>query len=239
MTLTKSNLNTQSQDKTSNLKVAIDGPAGAGKSTVAKLLADKLGFLYVDTGAMYRAATWLALEHGIDIDDGEAIARLAGSADIRLERAAEAGGHSRVFVNDKEITDLIRSRQISEVVSPVSAHASLRDVLVARQKEIARGGAVVLDGRDIGTVVMPEAEVKIFLTASPEARAQRRVKDLLRLGEDADFKTILQSIKERDHRDSTRTASPLIKADDAIELATDDLTIAQVVEKLLELCTRS
>ncbi|MBK9146080.1 MAG: (d)CMP kinase [Candidatus Melainabacteria bacterium] len=219
-------------------RVAIDGPAGAGKSTVAKLLADELGMLYVDTGAMYRAATWLAVRDGLPLDDGKAVAGAIEKAEIRLERAMTPAGHTRVFLDGEEITDQIRTKEISRLVSPVSALPEVRAVLVERQKEMARQGSVVLDGRDIGTVVIPDAELKVFLTATPEERARRRVKDLERLGEQADFEAILEDINQRDHRDSTRTASPLIKADDAVELYTDNLSIEEVVQKLVGLCRK-
>lgn len=218
--------------------MAIDGPAGAGKSTVAKLLADELGMLYVDTGAMYRAATWLAVRDRLPLDDGKAVAGAIEKAEIRLERAMTPAGHTRVFLDGEEITDQIRTKEISRLVSPVSALPEVRAVLVERQKEMARQGSVVLDGRDIGTVVIPDAELKVFLTATPEERARRRVKDLERLGEQADFEAILKDINERDHRDSTRTASPLIKADDAVELYTDNLSIEEVVQKLVGLCRK-
>lgn len=218
--------------------MAIDGPAGAGKSTVAKLLADELGMLYVDTGAMYRAATWLAVRDGLPLDDGKAVAGAIEKAEIRLERAMTPAGHTRVFLDGEEITDQIRTKEISRLVSPVSALPEVRAVLVERQKEMARQGSVVLDGRDIGTVVIPDAELKVFLTATPEERARRRVKDLERLGEQADFEAILEDINQRDHRDSTRTASPLIKADDAVELYTDNLSIEEVVQKLVGLCRK-
>lgn len=218
--------------------MAIDGPAGAGKSTVAKLLADELGMLYVDTGAMYRAATWLAVRDGLPLDDGKAVAGAIEKAEIRLERAMTPAGHTRVFLDGEEITDQIRTKEISRLVSPVSALPEVRAVLVERQKEMARQGSVVLDGRDIGTVVIPDAELKVFLTATPEERARRRVKDLERLGEQADFEAILEDINQRDHRDSTRTTSPLIKADDAVELYTDNLSIEEVVQKLVGLCRK-
>jgi len=224
--------------KDGRTRVAIDGPAGAGKSTVAKLLADELGMLYVDTGAMYRAATWLAVREGLPLNDGKAIAGAVAKAEIRLEKAMTPGGHTRVFLDGEEITGQIRTKEISRLVSPVSALPEVREVLVERQKEIARHGSVVLDGRDIGTVVIPDAELKVFLTATAEERARRRVKDLERLGENADFEAILEDINERDHRDSTRTASPLIRADDAVELYTDDLSIQEVVQKLVDLCRK-
>lgn len=218
------------------LKIAIDGPAGAGKSTVAKKVAEALGYLYIDTGAMYRAATWLALSQHVALEDSEAVVKAVSDATIRLEPdTTQKGGKPRVFVNGEDVTDAIRTQQISQLVSPLSTIRKLRDLMLKEQRAMAEGGAVVLDGRDIGTVVMPDAEVKIFLTASPEVRAQRRVKDLEELGERVDYNVILHEINERDLRDSTRTVAPLKRADDAKLIDTDKLTVEQVVEKILKL----
>lgn len=219
------------------LKVAIDGPAGAGKSTVAQLVAKDLDLLYIDTGAMYRAATWLARKQGISIDDGDAIAKAASEADIRLEPADDSTkGRTRVFVNDEEITHAIRTSEISELVSKVSTFSSLRKLMVARQKEMIQRGGVVLDGRDIGTVVMPDADIKIYLTASVEVRALRRLKDEQALGENPDLEQLAKAIAERDHRDSTRADGPLRQADDAIAIITDNMSIEQVVQAIVRLC---
>ncbi len=219
------------------LRVAIDGPAGAGKSTVAQLAAKRLGFLYIDTGAMYRAATWLAVQRGIEISDGEAIAEAASKAKIRLEQGDDSSGNRvRVFVDDQDVTHAVRTKEISDLVSPVSSHSPLRKVMVAQQKELAKRGGVVLDGRDIGTVVMPDANLKIYLTASAEIRAQRRLKDQQALGENPVYEELLKAIAERDNRDSTRADSPLKQADDAVVIITDNLTIEQVVDAIVELC---
>lgn len=219
------------------LKIAIDGPAGAGKSTVAQLIAKRLGLLYIDTGAMYRAATWLAVKNGIDVNDGDAIAKTASNAVIRLEPGDDSTSNRvRVFVNDEEVTQAIRSHEISDLVSPVSAHSPLRKVMVAQQKELAKRGGVVLDGRDIGTVVMPDADIKIYLTASADVRAHRRMKDQQALGENPDYEKLVAAIAERDNRDSTRADSPLKQADDAIAIITDNLTIDQVVDAVVRLC---
>ncbi len=219
------------------LKVAIDGPAGAGKSTVAQLAAKRLGYLYIDTGAMYRAATWLAVHRGIAITDGQAIADAASKANIRLEQGDESTSNRvKVFVDDQDITHGIRTNEISDLVSPVSSHSPLRKVMVAQQKELAKRGGVVLDGRDIGTVVMPDANLKIYLTASPEIRAKRRLKDLQALGESPVYEELLKSIAERDNRDSSRADSPLKQAEDAVVIITDNLTIDQVVDAIVKLC---
>jgi cytidylate kinase len=218
------------------LQIAIDGPAGAGKSTVARRLAEALGYLYIDTGAMYRAATWLTRQNKLDLKDGEAIARLAESSEIILKPADDSSeGRIRVFVDGREVTREIRSREITEWASPVSALAPLRTVLVKKQQQLAAGGSAVLDGRDIGTVVLPNAGLKIFLTASPEVRARRCLIDLEKQGEAASFEELLQAINERDHRDSTRDVSPLTKAADAVEVSTDNLSADQVVDTLLDL----
>jgi cytidylate kinase len=219
------------------LRIAIDGPAGAGKSTVAQLVAQRLGLLYIDTGAMYRAATWLAVQNKIAVNDGDAIAKCAGDAVIKLEPGdSHTSNRVRVFVNGDEITQAIRSNEISDLVSPVSIHSPLRKVMVAQQKELAKQGGVVLDGRDIGTVVMPDADVKIYLTASVEVRARRRMKDLQGLGENPDYDKLVAAIADRDNRDSTRADSPLKQADDAIAIITDNMTIDQVVDAVVRLC---
>ncbi|MBX9939746.1 MAG: (d)CMP kinase [Candidatus Obscuribacterales bacterium] len=221
---------------TEHLQIAIDGPAGAGKSTVARKLADKLGYLYIDTGAMYRASTWLALKHGLSLHDGPAIAALARRTEILLAAADETSdGKIRVYVDGEEITRDIRTQKMSEQVIPVAALKEVREVLVEKQKELARQGNAVLDGRDIGTVVLPKAGLKIFLTASAEVRAGRRLKELNAQGENPDFEELLAQIKDRDHKDRTREVSPLTMAEDAIEVSTDNLSIDQVVDKLLAL----
>jgi cytidylate kinase len=225
----------------SALKVAIDGPAGAGKSTVAKLAAKKLGYLYLDTGAMYRAATVLALRKGLSMEEPDEIAEAVAHAKIDLVPAANADGSPllKVFLDDEDITFEIRSREVSLMVSPLSTIGSVRDSLVAQQRRLSQSGGVVLDGRDIGTVVLPNAEVKVFLTASAAERAKRRMKEFEARGENVAFDTVLQEILERDKRDSTREIAPLKKAADAQEVVTDGMTINEVVEKILELCSKA
>jgi len=221
------------------LTIAIDGPAGAGKSTVAQMVADRLGYLYIDTGAMYRAVTYFVLQHGIDLQDQQAITKVAREADIVLQPKAQGESKPRVFLNGEEITDKIRSNEISKLVSPLSAIAPVREVLVEQQRKLASQGGTVLDGRDIGTVVLPNAEVKIFLTATAEERARRRMKDLEKLGEKAEFQQLVAEIEARDKRDSTRDVAPLKVADGGIIVDTDKLSIEQVVERILTICAQA
>ncbi len=225
---------------TRTLQIAIDGPAGAGKSTVARQLADKLGYLYIDTGAMYRATTWLAIKNGLSLNDGPGIANLAANTSILLKPAdASSDGKIRVFVGQDEVTHDIRTQKMSENTIPVAALKEVREVLVEKQKELADRGSAVLDGRDIGTVVLPQAKLKIFLTASPEVRATRRLKELSAQGENPSFEELLASIKDRDDKDRNRAVSPLTMADDAIELNTDELSIEQVVDELMRMTVKT
>jgi len=205
--------------------VAIDGPSGTGKTTVSRLVAARLGLPYLDTGAFYRAATHAALDAGIDIDDGEAVAALL--AGIRLEQE-----NKRTFVDDIDVSEAIRSAEVTSKVSVVSAHPEVRAILVDRQREwvaLHDGGAVV-EGRDIGSVVFPDAEVKIYLDASPPVRAGRRA-----IQEGVDPESVLESIRRRDHIDSTRTTSPLTVADDARVIDTSDLNLEEVVDLIVDL----
>ncbi len=214
-------------------QIAIDGPAGAGKSTVARKLADKLGYLYIDTGAMYRASTWLALQNNIELTDGDAIAALASASKIQLKPAdASSDGKIRVFVNDQEITREIRTNRMSDLVATVAALGQVRKILVDKQRELAREGECVIDGRDIGTVVVPDAGLKIFMTASAEERARRRQIELAAQGENPDFADLLKAINERDYLDMNRAVSPLTKAVDAVEIITDTMSIDDVVAAL-------
>lgn len=219
------------------LVVAIDGPAGAGKSTVAQKVADALGCLYLDTGAMYRAVTWLALQNSLDIEDTDAIVALANETRIEIKPKDEtSGGRVRVYVNGKEITKEIRMPEVSAFVSPVSTIAGVRKTLLEQQRKIATTGGAVLEGRDIGTAVLPNADVKIYLTASADVRTHRRINDLAQLGQQLDYDSVLKDIRRRDEIDSTRKVDPLRKADDAIEVDTDHLSIEEVVEAILQIC---
>lgn len=217
------------------LTVAIDGPAGAGKSSAARLVAKRLGYLYIDTGAMYRAFTWAMLQEKIDIGDAEAVRALTERIDIRLEPLEDK---CRVFVGEREVTDAIRTQDISSRVSSVSALAVVREKLVQLQRNMAEGGGVILDGRDIGTVVLPHADVKIFLTADAEVRAKRRYDELQQKGDKTPYAQILAETKQRDKQDSERAAAPLRQAADAVVLDTSGYTLEQSVEAILALVRR-
>ena len=217
------------------LQIAIDGPAGAGKSTVAKRVADLLGYLYIDTGSMYRAATWLILKMGIEIADQAAITAAVAKSKIEL-KPGDAQEKIHVFVDGYEVTTEIRSPQITKLVSPLSTIAAVREQLVKQQRKMAASGGVVLDGRDIGTVVLPQANIKIFLTASPEVRAHRRLAELKANGIEEQYDRLLQDIIERDNRDSNRQIAPLAMAEDAVLILSDNMTIDDVVSHIIKLC---
>jgi CMP/dCMP kinase len=220
------------------LVIAIDGPVGAGKSTVAKLVARKLGYLYVDTGAMYRAVALKALRLGMDINDPIVMAMLAEATDIQLQQQGD--GSVRVFLDGEDVTEAIRTPEVSEASSIVSAHEGVRKVLAERQKAMAKLGGVVMEGRDIQTVIAPDAEVKIFLTASLEERAKRRWLELQQKGISVSYEEVLQEVKERDERDKTRAIAPLRKAPDAVEIDTTGITPEEVAEKIVKLaCKRA
>lgn len=214
------------------ISIAIDGPAGAGKTTVAREVARRLGLRYIDTGAMYRAVAWKSLEEGIPLSDEDRIVEMAGRMDINFPM----GDGSRIFVDGKDVSEAIRSPEVTRLSSPVSAISGVRRHLVAQQRRLASGGGVVMEGRDIGSIVLPDADVKIFLTASVEERARRRYLEMKASGVEVDIETLRREIEERDHRDSTRPDSPLTKVPEAVEINTDNLTINQVVERILELC---
>ncbi|GAA1716249.1 (d)CMP kinase [Dietzia cercidiphylli] len=214
-------------------RIAIDGPAGTGKSTLARTLAERLGGAYLDTGAMYRVATLQVLRAGIDPEDAAAV--IAASADLPMEIGTDAGSE-RILLAGEDVSDEIRTARVTAGVSAVSAVPEVRANLVGLQRRLASGGGtVVLEGRDIGTVVLPDAEVKVYLTASPEIRARRRTEQDLAAGRDADYDEVLAAVIERDRKDSTRAASPLRPAEDAIVIDTSDLTLDEVLDRLVAL----
>jgi CMP/dCMP kinase len=210
--------------------VAIDGPAGAGKSTIAKRVAAKLGAVYIDTGAMYRAIALAALRSGVDLTDADRLESLARGAEIRFEP-----GGSRVLLNGEDVTDAIRRPEISPAASKVSAIPGVRRALVEKQRQMGAAGSVVMEGRDIGTVVFPNAEVKVFLDANPEVRAARRVRELEEKGPAPPAAEVAREIRERDHRDSTRADSPLTRAADSVLLDTTSMSLDQVEQAILEI----
>ncbi len=211
--------------------VAIDGPAGAGKSTIAKLAAEKLGYAYIDTGAMYRSVAWSFLQTGAAFDEGF-ISKLAAAMVIDFKPEARI---NRVFVDGTEVTDAIRTPEVTAVVSRVAAIGAVREAMVEQQRRMGTVGGVLMDGRDIGTVVFPNAQLKIFLTASVEERARRRYKEMLQKGQQVELEQLAADIAARDKADSERAIGPLRQAEDAILLDTSDMSISQVTEKILRL----
>ena len=208
-------------------RIAIDGPAGAGKSTMAKVLAEKLGIDYIDTGAMYRAVALKLLKEGVDYEDTQALAKLLEDTDVDYY-----GG--RVYLDGEDVSAVIRTPDVSDMASKSSAVPAVRDKLGELQMAIAKKRSLIMDGRDIGTVIIPDAEFKFFLNASSRIRAYRRVCEMREKGIECDLDTVEQEIKDRDYRDSHRDYHPLKKADDAIEIDTSDLRISEVVDKMME-----
>ncbi|MBR4444161.1 MAG: (d)CMP kinase [Clostridia bacterium] len=212
--------------------VAIDGPAGAGKSTVAKGVAQALNAIYLDTGAMYRAVGLYMLRQGVPLDDAALVAAHAPQAlvDVRY-----VDGAQRVYLCGEDVSQAIRENAVSAAASAVSAVVAVRELMVARQREIAAGADVVMDGRDIGTKVLPDAPVKVFLTAAAEVRARRRFLELQRKGQEVPYEQLLSEIKERDHNDATRATSPMVQAADAVLLDSSDMTVDEVVSAIVGL----
>ncbi|HEM6302414.1 TPA: (d)CMP kinase [Streptococcus suis] len=215
-----------------SIQIAIDGPASSGKSTVAKIIAKDLGYTYLDTGAMYRSATYLALTNGVEVTDQDRIVDLLAQNPIRFGR--DEDGQQLVFVGDEDVTLPIRDNQVTNNVSAVASLPLVREELVRLQQEIAQAGGIVMDGRDIGTVVLPQAELKIFLIASVEERALRRFKENTERGIETDLETLKEEIAARDYKDSNRAVSPLKAADDAITFDTTGVSIEGVVQFISE-----
>ena len=216
--------------------IAIDGPAGAGKSSVTRRVAQELNLLYLDTGAMYRAVTWLVMNSGIEVEDSEAVAKIVKGIQVELIPPTNPDLPLEVRVNGTEVTQAIRTPEVTANVSTVAAQAAVRAELVTIQKSYGKQGGIIAEGRDIGTNVFPDAELKIFLTATPGERARRRKRDLESQGyKDIDVSQLEQEIIERDRQDSTRAIAPLKKADDAVEIVTDSLTIEEVIARIVDL----
>ncbi len=214
------------------MNIAIDGPAGAGKSTIAKLVAKELGFLYVDTGAMYRAIALYLLENEVDYNEESSL--LAALDKINIE-IRYIGGQQRVILNDRDVSDLIRREEVGNAASTTSALKPVRAKLLDLQREIAAKNDVIMDGRDIGTNILPNAELKIYLTASVEVRAERRYKELVEKGETPDLEEVKKGIEQRDYQDMNRDIAPLRQAEDAVLVDTSYMTIDEVVAKITEL----
>jgi cytidylate kinase len=221
------------------LTIAIDGPAGSGKSSVARLVAEILGYLYLDSGAMYRALALKALQHNIPLDDDAQLAKLANETHIELKAPTpeqeKAGIKNRVFLDGKEVTQDIRTPDVAQAASRLATIAGVREVLVAEQQRAGHGGAVVMEGRDIGTVVFPNAELKIFLEASPEVRAERRWKEHQEKGEPMTLAQVLEEVRERDKRDRERKVSPLVRAADAVLVDNTAMDVAETARLIVML----
>ncbi|HDR7798197.1 (d)CMP kinase [Bacillus tropicus] len=212
------------------ISIAIDGPAAAGKSTVAKVVAKKLSYVYIDTGAMYRTITYAALEQKVDIENEDQLMEVVKNVKIEFQQGENT---QLVFLNGQDVSDVIRTPEVTNRVSIVAKHRLVREEMVRRQQELAEKGGVVMDGRDIGTHVLPDAEVKIFMLASVEERAERRHLENMNKGFDSNLEQLKEEIAQRDKLDSEREVSPLKKADDALELDTTSLSIEEVVQKIM------
>lgn len=212
------------------ISIAIDGPAAAGKSTVAKVVAKKLSYVYIDTGAMYRTITYAALEQKVDIENEEQLMEVVKNVKIEFQQGENT---QLVFLNGQDVSEVIRTPEVTNRVSIVAKHRLVREEMVRRQQELAEKGGVVMDGRDIGTHVLPDAEVKIFMLASVEERAERRHLENMNKGLDSNLEQLKEEIAQRDKLDSEREVSPLKKADDALELDTTSLSIEEVVQKIM------
>ena len=212
--------------------IAIDGPAGAGKSTIAKIVAKKLGFIYVDTGAMYRTMALACYRDGMKAEEEEKVIEKCNNVDITL---GYENGTQKVYLNDEDVSEFIRQEEIGNMTSAIAVYPPVRKILVAMQQELAKKNNVVMDGRDIGTAVLPSADLKIYLTASARTRAERRYKELIEKGQTCDIDEIEKDIEERDYRDMHREVSPLKQAEDAVLVDSSDMNIEQVVDAIIKL----
>lgn len=217
---------------TKKIAIAIDGPAGAGKSSISKVVANELGYLYIDTGAMYRGVTWAVLYSHVDVNNQKDVESLLPSLDLTLEPTANA---CKVFVKGQDVTDLIRQQQINENVSTIASYKGVREYLVERQQAMAAVGGVILDGRDIGSVVLPKAELKIYLTASVDARAKRRWLEVQGTSNEQSLEDIKKNVESRDEMDKNRDESPLVCVEDAIVVDSSNMTFDETVEHILHL----
>jgi len=229
------NFRGMNKEHKSEAVIAIDGPAGAGKSTVARKLAHSLRLDYLDTGAMYRALTLEALRNSLDLDDEEGLAEIAREMNIETDYKATKRPPYRVLINDEDVTTLIRTREVSAHVSQVSSHLAVRREMVGKQRRLAEKGGVVVEGRDVGTVVFPQADIKFFITASLKERSKRRYREMKREGYDVSLKSVQQEMVKRDHLDSTRDHNPLKKAPDAIPVDTTSDSATVVTRKMLRI----
>ncbi|MBE5898061.1 MAG: (d)CMP kinase [Lachnospiraceae bacterium] len=216
-----------------SMNIAIDGPAGAGKSTIAKKVAKEMGFIYVDTGAMYRSLALYFIRQGIDKDDETKISEAVKDCNVTIDYV---NGEQQVILNGENVTGLIRTEEVGNMASASSVFKDVRTKLVSLQQDLAKSKDVIMDGRDIGTCVLPEAQVKVFLTASVDERASRRYKELVEKGENPDLDKIKKDIEERDYRDSHRENSPLRQAEDAVLVDSSNMTIEEVVNAITKLC---
>lgn len=217
---------------THKIAVAVDGPAGAGKSSISKIVAKKLGYLYIDTGAMYRSVTWAVLHNHIDVNNQKAVEALLPELDLTMEASDDS---CKVFIAGQDVTDFIRTPQVNNAVSIVASYKGVRQYLVERQRLMAEAGGVILDGRDIGSVVLPNAELKIYLTASVEARAMRRYLEVKGTVNEQTLEDIKDSVMQRDDMDKNRKESPLIQVEDAVLVDSSEMTFDETVERILHL----
>lgn len=217
---------------THKIAVAVDGPAGAGKSSISKIVAKKLGYLYIDTGAMYRSVTWAVLHNHIDVNNQKAVEALLPELDLTMEASDDS---CKVFIAGQDVTDFIRTPQVNNAVSIVASYKGVRQYLVERQRLMAEAGGVILDGRDIGSVVLPNAELKIYLTASVEARAMRRYLEVKGTVNEQTLEDIKDSVMQRDDMDKNRKESPLIQVEDAVLVDSSEMTFDETVEHILHL----